>query len=62
MVVDIFCQLVVVVGGVGYILAGGGLWWMVVGGGGYTLRGRSRVSPLMQMTKSYFLPMKCQAG
>ena len=22
----------------------------------------SRVSPPMQMTKSYFLPMKCQAG
>ena len=26
------------------------------------LRGGSRVSPLMQMTKSYFLPMKCQAS
>ena len=24
-----------------------------------SLRGRSSIRPLMQMTKSYFLPMKC---
>ena len=34
--VDIFC---VVVGGVGYILAGGGWKWMVVGGVGYIFAG-----------------------